>query len=129
MIEVKIPAEIQDYKSKLIAGLSIRQCIAIAGIFVTCVPITVFGIGHIPADILFWIAIAFVVPFVGWGWFTFKDMRFEIFVKSFFAMNFLPQRRIYEDTDVNIFCVLHEEMIENDTIYQKIENGDYEIGE
>ena len=47
MLEVKIPIEIQDYKSKVIAGLTIRQLIAIGGAFISALPIGVFGRGHI----------------------------------------------------------------------------------
>ena len=126
MIEVKIPNEIQDYKSKLIFGLTTRQIIAIAGALAVGVPLGVLGYGHISGDTLSWMVILSVVPFAGWGWFTFKDMRFEVFMKSFLSMNFLPQRRVYEDTDINIFCSLSEEIAEQKIISQRIENGDYE---
>lgn len=126
MIEVKIPAEIQDYKSKLVLGLSTRQIIAIAGALAIGVPLGVLGYDRISGDILPWLVIISVFPFAGWGFMTFKDMRFEIFMKVFLSMNFLPQRRVYEDTDVNIFHGIHEELIENDIINQRIENGDYE---
>lgn len=126
MIEVKIPAEIQEYKSKLIAGLSTRQVIAVAGALLTGVPIAVLGNGHISSDILPWIVIAVVVPFAGFGFFTFKGMRFEEFVKVFFMMNFFPQKRVYEDTDVNLFASLNEEIRSRDTIQQRIDNGEYD---
>ncbi|MDE5771341.1 MAG: PrgI family protein [Ruminococcus sp.] len=127
MIEVKIPKEIQDYKSKLVFGLTTRQIIAIAGALAVGVPLGVLGYGRISGDTLSWMVILSVVPFAGWGWFTFKDMRFEVFMKSFLSMNFLPQRRVYEDTDINIFHSLREEIIENNIINQRIENGDYEF--
>ena len=127
MIEVKIPNEIQDYKSKLVFGLTTRQIIAIAGALAVGVPLGVLGYGRISGDTLSWMVILSVVPFAGWGWFTFKDMRFEVFMKSFLSMNFLPQRRVYEDTDINIFHSLREEIIENNIINQRIENGDYEF--
>lgn len=126
MIEVKIPKDIQEYKSKLIAGLSTRQIIAIAGALAVGVPLGVAGYGRISGDTLSWLVILSVAPFAGWGWFTFKDMKFEVFMKSFLSMNFLPQRRVYEDTDINLFCSLHEEIAENEIITQHIENGDYE---
>ncbi len=126
MIGVKIPKEIQEYKSKLVFGLTTRQIIAIAGALVICVPMGVLGHGRISGDTLSWLVIMTVVPFAGWGWFTFKDMRFEIFMKAFLSMNFLPQRRVYEDTDINIFCSLSEEIAEQKIINQRIENGDYE---
>lgn len=127
MIEVKIPAEIQEYKSKLVFGLSTRQIIAIAGALAVGIPLGVLGHGHISGDTLSWLIILSVVPFAGWGFMTFKGMRFEVFMKVFLSLNFLPQRRIYEDTDVNIFHSLHEEIIENEIVNQRIENGDYEF--
>ncbi|HAS78854.1 MAG TPA: PrgI family protein [Ruminococcus sp.] len=126
MIEVKIPKDIQEYKSKLIAGMSTRQIIAIAGALAVGVPLGVAGYGRISGDTLSWLVILSVAPFAGWGWFTFKDMKFEVFMKSFLSMNFLPQRRVYEDTDINLFCSLHEEIAENEIVNQHIENGDYE---
>lgn len=127
MIEVKIPAEIQEYKSKLVFGLSTRQIISIAGALAVGVPLGVLGHGHISGDTLSWLIILSVVPFAGWGFMTFKGMCFEVFMKVFLSLNFLPQRRIYEDTDVNIFHSLHEEIIENEVVNQRIENGDYEF--
>ena len=55
MIEVKIPAEIQDYKSKFIAGLSIRQFLSIAGAIIVGGGIGVLGKDRISEDILLWI--------------------------------------------------------------------------
>lgn len=126
MIEVKIPAEIQEYKSKLIFGLSTRQIIAIMGALIVGVPLGVLGYGHISEDILPWLVIVSVFPFAGWGFMTFKGMRFEEFMKVFFSMNFLPQRRVYEDTDVNLFISLNEEIIENEIRNQRFENGEFE---
>lgn len=126
MIEVKIPAEIQEYKSKLIFGLSTRQIIAIMGALIVGVPLGVLGYGHISRDILPWLVIISVFPFAGWGFMTFKGMRFEEFMKVFFSMNFLPQRRVYEDTDVNLFISLNEEIIENEIRHQRFENGEFE---
>lgn len=126
MIEVKLPAEIQEYKSKLIAGLSTRQVIAVAGALLMGVPIAVLGNGHISPDILPWIVIAVVVPFAGYGFFTFKGMRFEEFVRVFFMMNLFPQKRVYEDTNVNLFAALNEEIQSRDIIQQRIDNGEYD---
>lgn len=127
MIEVKIPAEIQEYKSKLVFGLSARQIIAIVGALSVGVPLGVLGYGHISGDILPWLVVISVFPFAGWGFMTFKGMRFEEFMKAFLSMNFLPQRRIYEDTDVNLFHSLNEEIIESKIVQQRIENGEFEV--
>jgi hypothetical protein len=53
-------------------------------------------------------------------------MQFEDFMKAFLSMTFLPQIRVYEDTDVNLFYSLNEELISIDLIQQRIDNGDYE---
>lgn len=127
MIEVKIPAEIQEYKSKLIFGLSTRQVISIGGALLVGVPLGVFGYDYISSDILPWLIILSVVPFVGYGFFTFKDMKFEEFMKAFIMLNFFPQKRVYEDTDVNLYSLLNEEINEADIIQQRIESGELEI--
>ena len=127
MIEVKIPAEIQEYKSKLVFGLSVRQIIAIIGALAVGVPLGVLGNGHIPGDILSWLVIISVVPFAGWGFLTFKGMRFEELMKALLSMVFLPQIRVYEDTDTNIFNSIHEEILEEDIFQQRIENGEIEL--
>ena len=58
---------------------------------------------------------------------TFKGMRFEEFMKAFLSMNFLPQKRVYEDTDVNLFHLLNEEIIEQNIMQQRSENCEFEI--
>lgn len=126
MIEVKIPADIQEYKSKLVFGLSVRQIVAIGGALAVGVPLGVLGNGHIPADILPWMVMLLVVPFVGWGFFTYKGMRFEEFVKVYFEFNVFPQKRVYEDSDNNIFYSFSEEILEQDIIRQRIDAGEFE---
>ncbi len=103
MLEVKIPAEIQEYKSKVIAGLSLRQLIAIGGALVVGLPVGVYGYGKISNDVLMWLLILIVVPFAGYGFLHFMGMVFEEFVKVMFNHYFLPQKRVYEDTDANLF--------------------------
>ena len=127
MIEVKIPAEIQEYKSKLIAGLSTRQVISIAGALAVTVPLGVIGRQYIPADVLPWLVILSVVPFAGFGFLKVKDMLFEDFMRAWLNMTFLPQVRAYEDTQSNLFHSLHEELLSIDLIQQRIENGEYDI--
>lgn len=129
MIEVKIPIEIQSYKSKLIAGLSIRQIIAIAGAIITALPIGVFGHDRISGDILPWIIILMTVPWVLWGFVTFQGMNFEDYIFSWLSFNFLPQKRVYEDTDGSLFQDLHEELLENKILKQKIDNGEIDLEE
>ena len=125
MLSMKIPAEIQEYKSKLIFGLSARQFFSIAGAMLVGVPIGIFGRGRISADVLPWFVIAAVIPFFAFGFFTFHGMRFEELVKALCNMWFNPQERVYEDAD-GFFQQLHEEMIEEEIVRQRIANGEYE---
>ena len=126
MIEVKIPADIQEYKSKLIAGLSVRQIIAIGGALVTAVPVGVFGYGKISPDILLWLIILLVVPFAGFGFVNCKGMPFEQFVQVLWRFYFEPQKRVYEDTDVNLFEKINAELTALDILQQRMDAGEYE---
>lgn len=125
MLSMKIPAEIQEYKSKLIFGLSARQFFSIAGAILVGVPIGMFGRGRISADVLPWFVIIAVMPFFAFGFFTFHGMRFEELVKALCNMWFNPQERVYEDAD-GIFQQIHEGLIEEEIVRQRIANGDYE---
>ena len=126
MIEVKIPSEIREYKSKLILGLSTRQVVSIGGALILGVPTGVIGRHYIPEDILMWLIIIMVVPFIGFGFLSFEEMRFEDFAKAFLSFYLLPQKRVYEDTADNIFCSFSEEIMETDILQQRIENGEYD---
>lgn len=121
MIEVKIPADIQEYKSKLIAGFSARQFISLASALAVGVPIGVFGYNRISGEILPWIVILIVAPILAWGFVTFKGMPFEEFAKRWLSLNFLPQKRVYEDTEENIFIGLHSEILEEKITKEKAE--------
>ncbi|WP_075424202.1 PrgI family protein [Ruminococcus sp. XPD3002] len=124
MLEVKIPIEIHDYKSKIIAGLSVRQIAAIGGALLTALPIGVIGHGRISMDILPWFIIAITIPWVLWGFFTFQGLKFEDYFHSWISFNLLPQKRVYEDTDESLFQGLHEELLAEKIIKQRIDNGE-----
>lgn len=125
MLSMKIPAEIQEYKSKLIFGLSARQFFSIAGAILVGVPIGIFGRGRISADVLPWIVIVAVMPLFAFGFFTFHGMRFEELVRALCNMWFNPQERVYEDAE-GIFRQIQEELIEEEIVRQRIANGEYE---
>ena len=129
MIEVKIPADIQEYKSKLIAGLSVRQVIVIGGALVTTVPVGVYFHDKISPDYLLWIIMFMVVPFVGYGFVRFKGMQFEQFIVVLWRFYFEPQRRVYEDTDANLFSELNAELTALDILQQRMDAGEYEESE
>jgi len=125
MLEVKIPSEIQDYKSKVIFGLSLRQLIAVAGAMITAIPVGVIGHGRISSDILPWIIIIMTAPWVGYGFFKFQGLKFEEYARSWLQFTFLPQKRVYEDTDSTLQD-LHVELLEELIIQQRIDAGEYE---
>ena len=126
MLEVKVPAEIRSYRGKLIAGLSVRQVISVGGALVVGVPMGVFGGKFLSEDLVMWGVILSVAPIIAWGFMKFKGMRFEEAVKVLFNFNFLPQRRVYEDTYVNYFSQVRTELSERDIVNQLIQIGELE---
>lgn len=126
MIEKKIPAEVRAYKSKLVAGLSVRQVISLGAAILIGVPLGVFGRKFISTDILMWIIIIISAPILAWGFITFQDMPFEEYMKWFLRFTFLPQKRVYEDTQYNLLMELRNDCLEEAIIQQRIENGEYE---
>lgn len=126
MIEKKIPAEVRAYKSKLVAGLSVRQVISLGVAILIGVPLGVFGRKFISTDILMWIIIIISAPILAWGFITFLDMPFEEYMKWFLRFTFLPQKRVYEDTQYNLLMELRNDCLEEAIIQQRIENGEYE---
>lgn len=129
MVEVKMPSEVREYKSKLVFGLSVRQFASIVAALVICVPLGVWGHDKIPSDLLTWVIILIAGLCGAVGFITISGMPFEDFAKAFLAMQFLPQRRVYEDTEDNILVGLLETALEADIVQQRIEYGDYEIVE
>lgn len=128
MIEKKIPAEVRAYKSKLIAGLSVRQVISLGVAILIGVPLGVFGRSIISSDILMWAVIIISAPILAWGFITFQDMPFEEYAKAVLRFTFLPQKRVYENTQDSLFMDLRNDCLEEVIIKQRIENGEYEEG-
>lgn len=126
MIERKIPAEIRAYKSKLIAGLSVRQVISLGAAILIGVPLGVFGRNFISTDILMWVIIIISAPILAWGFLTFQDMRFEEYAKLFLRFTFLPQKRVFENTEDNCGIILRNRQLEEAIIQQRIASGEYE---
>lgn len=126
MLERKIPAEIRAYKSKLIAGLSVRQVISLGVAILIGVPLGVFGGKFISSDILMWVIIIISAPILAWGFVTFQDMRFEEYAKSILRFTFLPQKRVFENTEDNTGLMLRNMQIEEAIVQQRIASGEYE---
>jgi hypothetical protein len=124
MLEVKIPSEIRDYKGKVFMGLTVRQIISIIGSLAVGVPLGVYGNRVFSMDILMWVIILAVAPVIAWGFARYKGMRFEEFMVVLFKHNFLPQRRVYEDTEVNYFSHIRTILCARDIYRQRIERGE-----
>lgn len=127
MIEIKIPADIQTYKSKLVFGFTTRQVISLGAALGVCVPLGVYGKKFIPEDILSWLIILIAAPVIAWGFITYKDMHFEDYAKAMLNFNFYPQKRVYEDTECNIFSEANEEINEIELTQQRVESGELDI--
>lgn len=124
MLEIKIPADIQSYKTKLMFGLTTRQIISIGAALGICVPLAAYGRKYISEDVISWITILTAAPFVAWGFFTYKDMKFEDYARAMLNFNLNPQKRVYEDTDLNIFANANEELNEIELTQQRIDSGE-----
>jgi len=129
MLEVKIPSEIRDYKGKVFMGLTVRQIISIIGSLVVGVPLGMFGGRVFSMDILMWVVILAVAPIIAWGFARYKGMRFEEFMKVLFKFNFLPQKRVYEDTEVNYFSHVRTTLCEREIRQQRIDSGEIDEDE
>ena len=124
MLEVKIPSEIRAYKSRIFAGLTLRQLISIGGSLAVGVPLGIFGGEVIPADVLLWVIILAVAPIVAWGFAKFKGMKFEELVKVLFKFYVLPQKRVYEDSEVNYFSDVKSALSEREIMRQRVYSGE-----
>jgi hypothetical protein len=129
MLEVKLPSEIRDYKSKVFLGLTVRQIISIGGSLAVGVPLGVFGGRIIPADVLMWAVILSVAPIVAWGFAKFKGMRFEEAVKILFKFFVFPQKRVYEDSEVNYFSEIKCTLSERELMRQRVYSGELDEDE
>ena len=96
MIEIKVPKEIKDYKSKLFFNLSVRQFICTAAALAICVPIYFFGKKYMDEDLISWVVILIGAPLLFTGFFRYNEMNFEQLAREWFAFNFNNQKRKYE---------------------------------
>ena len=89
-------------------------------------PIGAFCYGKISPDILLWVIILVVVPFAGYGFMNFKGMPFEQFVKVLWSFYLLPQIRVHEDTEVNLFETLNSSAVDLEILQQRLDAGEFE---
>lgn len=126
MLNISLPAEIRAYKSKLIAGFSVRQILSLVAALLICVPVGVLGHGHISGDILPWIIMLLAAPCVAVGFWKIHDLPFEQYFRYVFKRHTTPQKRVYQDTETNLFCEIYEDILEEAIIQQRVDAGEYE---
>jgi len=117
MIEIKVPKEITEYKTKFMFGLTVRQFISLIAALVICVPLYVFGKDFMPEDLVSWLIMLIGIPVLAFGFFKFHGMTFEQFLLLIFRQKFVePQRRKYIELPVFWYC--REEIIEEEIAHQ-----------
>ncbi len=95
MIEVRVPEEIEDYKEKIIMGMSIRQLISV-GIALLCgVPTFLILNKFINGDVATYATMLVVVPAFCVGFFKKDGYNFEIFLKVRLYAFFSKSQRGY----------------------------------
>ena len=120
MIEIKVPKEITEYKSKFMFGLTVRQFISLAAALGICVPLYIFGKDFMPEDLVSWLIMLIGAPVLAFGFFRFHGMTFEQFLLLIFRQKFVePQRRKYIELPVFWYC--REEIIEEEIANQTAE--------
>ena len=123
MLEVKIPADVRVFKGRHM-GLTTRNIISIAGSLAVGIPLGIWGSNIFPADLHMWAVILSVSPIIAWGFLTFKGMRFEELVVVLFKFYFLPQKRVYEDCNVNYFEDVRTALTEREIMRQRVYSGE-----
>lgn len=107
-LETRIPKEINDYREKIVFGLSARQLAAV-GIAVAVVGLTAFFFYYllgIDLKILEYILILEAMPIIAVGFIRHKGLDFEDLARIWFNHRFGPKRLPYK-TDVDFLTSLY----------------------
>ena len=113
MLEIAIPADVQSYKSKLVAGFSVRQLLSIIGAIALAVPIAFIGKNFLSEDAIIWTIIIVTAPIFAVGFFKTQDMHFEEFAKHWLSAFFLPQTRYYANAEIDELYEIEMTIVEN----------------
>lgn len=107
-LETRIPKEINDYREKIVFGLSARQLSAV-GVAVAVVGLTAFFFYYllgIDLKILEYILILEAMPIIAVGFIRHKGLDFEDLARIWFNHRFGPKRLPYK-TDVDFLTSLY----------------------
>lgn len=117
MIEIKIPKEITEYKSKFLFGLTVRQFVSLAGALAVCIPLYIWGKNFMPEDLVSWVIMLVGIPLLAFGFFRFHGMNFENFLLLLIRQKFIePQRRKY--IELPVFWECREQIIAEEIAHQ-----------
>lgn len=117
MIEIKIPKEITEYKSKFLFGLTVRQFLSLAGALAVCIPLYIWGKDFMPEDLVSWVIMLVGIPLLAFGFFRFHGMNFENFLLLLIRQKFIePQRRKY--IELPVFWECREQIIAEEIAHQ-----------
>ncbi len=107
MIEIKIPKEIRDFKSKVIFNLTVRQIISLVVALIINVPLYIFSKNLFGEDTAGWLIIIISAPIFLIGFVKKDGMSYEKYFLIMLRFNFLtPRIRKYKTE--NIFTYLDE---------------------
>jgi hypothetical protein len=96
MIESRVPKDIRNYRTKLIAGLDFRQIMCVVGALATdaVLKFVVFPlIGDVSVDSLTLIFGFIDIPILAFGWLRPDDLPLEIYIRDVVIRNFLAPRK------------------------------------
>ena len=122
MIEVKIPKEIRDFKSKVIFNLTARQIICLVLAIAIDVPAYIFLKPIIGDEIASWLVIFLAAPIFLVGFIKKDGMSYEKYILIMLRFSFLtPRIRKYKTE--NIFTYINNEQKKNSFENKKLKRN------
>lgn len=107
-LETRIPKEINDYREKIVFGLSTRQLAAV-GVAVAVVGLTAFFLYYlmgIDLKVLEYVLILEAMPIIAVGFIRHKGLDFEDLARIWYHHRFGPKHLSYQ-TDVDFLTSLY----------------------
>lgn len=94
-IHINVPAEVRKYKEKLVAGLTLRQLIAVGVILLVCLPLYIGGmIKGYNEELLSWLVIIIGGTIGSFGFIKYHGMPMEKAAVAFLKYMIYPGKRV-----------------------------------
>lgn len=93
MIVIKIPKEIRNYKEPVVLGLTVRNLICLVLAIAIGVRTYMAVCPIVKQDLAEWICVIPSLPFLLYGFFTWKEKPIEYYVKIWFKFHFGYKRK------------------------------------